>query len=205
MKQDASDRWRYVDTGEHVFDLPESQHGDWKDNKEAFSVEQDLRKEYNAHDSVKAYNDVRDAYEKVRSAAQIDSGPGDMSLIFGYMKMIDPGSTVREGEFATAEKAGGVSAEIRNIYNKALTGERLTPDLRRQFVESAEKMYSDTAQNLSDTNTRYGGIADSHKLPRDRILVTPEKYDTLTLEEKKNLPPDVELDVLLKKYGGAGR
>ena len=33
---------------------------------------------------------------------------GDMALIFSYMKMLDPNSTVREGEYATAQDAGSI-------------------------------------------------------------------------------------------------
>ena len=42
-----------------------------------------------------------------------------MALIFGFMKTQDPTSTVREGEFATAENARGmVGPHVRRMYNR---------------------------------------------------------------------------------------
>jgi len=39
--------------------------------------------------------------------------------------MLDPGSVVRESEFATAQNAAGVPDQVRNMYNKVLSGTRL--------------------------------------------------------------------------------
>jgi hypothetical protein len=36
------------------------------------------------------------------------------------MKMLDPTSVVREGEFATAQNAASIPIKIVNMYNKAL-------------------------------------------------------------------------------------
>ena len=111
----------------------------------------DLRKEFIALPSVKDYNKVSAAYEKVKVAAKGAGPADDISLIFGYMKILDPGSTVREGEFATAANAGGVDTKIWNLFNKLKTGERLTPDQREMFRKSAE----DTAQAQFDELASY--------------------------------------------------
>ena len=100
---------------------------------------------------MKDYNKVSAAYEKVKVAAKGAGPADDISLIFGYMKILDPGSTVREGEFATAANAGGVDTRIWNLFNKLKTGERLTPDQREMFRKSAE----DTAQAQFDELARY--------------------------------------------------
>ena len=36
------------------------------------------------------------------------------------MKMLDPGSTVREGEYATAKNTAGIEQGLRNSLNAAL-------------------------------------------------------------------------------------
>ena len=69
-----------------------------------FEAEQKLRKEY--ADQTKPFVDVKESYRRVQSAA--DNGPGDIALLVGYMKMLDPGSVVREGEFATAQNSGEI-------------------------------------------------------------------------------------------------
>jgi hypothetical protein len=86
-----------------------------------------------------------------------------IALIFGYMKLLDPSSTVREGEFATAEQAGGVPQQIVSMYNRAINGERLAPEVRADFANQAgiafnvyQQQYERTKQYYSDLATRSG-------------------------------------------------
>lgn len=63
-------------------------------------AEMAMRKEVT--DRVKDQREVLTMYQKVQAAAHQPSAANDLSLIFGYMKMLDPGSVVREQEFANA-------------------------------------------------------------------------------------------------------
>jgi hypothetical protein len=157
------------------------------DSKELFKQEQDLRKEYNSNLTVEGYTKVRDAYQRIRASAAQDSGPGDIGVIFGYMKMLDPSSTVREGEFATAENSAGIPAYVRNAWNKALTGERLTPETRQQMVAAADSLYAESASDVDEANKRYGSIADKWKIDRNEVLIQPEKFEPLSIGQKKDL------------------
>ena len=105
-------------------------------------AESKFRKEYS--DQTKGYQEVKSAYGRVKASE--DSAVGDLSLIFGYMKMLDPGSVVREGEFATAQNAAGVPERIQNIYNKVISGERLNAGQRKAFKGQAEKLYQTAAE-----------------------------------------------------------
>lgn len=150
------------------------------DQKELFGFEKDLAAQYGGQDPVKTYQAVRNGYERVRASAQTESGPGDVSMIFAYMKMLDPTSVVREGEFATAENAGGVGQQVSNIYNRLLNGERLTPELRKQFLAAADKLYAETSSNLSDLNTQYTNRATAWGVEPSRFMTTPETYQPLS-------------------------
>ena len=56
---------------------------------------------------------MREAYGRIHAAKDAPpSGASDIALLYGYMKVLDPGSTVREGEFATASNAGGIPDKI---------------------------------------------------------------------------------------------
>ena len=65
------------------------------------------------------------------------------------MKMLDPNSVVREGEFATAETAGGVPEFIWKTYNNLNKGEgrRLSGPTKTQFLDIAAKMYINQLKN----------------------------------------------------------
>ncbi len=120
-------------------------------------VANQLRDEFVAQTN--EFVDVQNAFRKVQAAAVSDSGPGDIALLVGYMKIIDPGSVVREGEFATAETAGGVAENIRNIYNRLLEGERLTPELRQRFVQAANDQFQTYTSGYNQTAQTYTGLA----------------------------------------------
>lgn len=149
-----------------------------------FGQEQDLRKEYSSRDETKDFNDVLGAYKKVRAAAETNSGAGDMSLIFGYMKMVDPGSTVREGEFATAQQAGGVPDRIVGLYNQILNGKRLSPDQRQDFVRTAEGMYKTHAETMQGVQGEYGNIAGSWGVDPSRIYQPVPEFQPMQVGQE---------------------
>lgn len=119
----------------------------------------DLRKEMNADKIVKDYKESEVNIAKIRQAAKSSSAPGDIALIFSFMKLLDPGSTVREGEYASARNAAGIPDQIRNYFNKALDGEQLNPEQRSAFVKEAEGYHSAHKKAYDDVAKRYGGIA----------------------------------------------
>ena len=90
------------------------------------------------------------AWNTINAVAKDPSPAGDLALIFAYMKLLDPGSTVREGEFANAEKAGSVPDAVWNMYNRLLTGERLDKT-RPDFLKKAQTIYK--AQERTYANT----------------------------------------------------
>ena len=131
-------------------------------------VESKFRKEYN--DQTQPYQTVKSAYGRVLSSD--DSAVGDLSLIFGYMKMLDPGSEVREGEFATAQNAAGVPERIMNIYNKLITGERLNASQRNSFKGQAKNLYSSALESEKTVRTGLERIATGYGLNTNNIFYT---------------------------------
>jgi hypothetical protein len=130
-----------------------------------------LRGQYNGEQTVKDAAQVATAYRKIKSAANNPSAAGDLSLIFGYMRMLDPGSTVREGEFANAQNSAGVPDQVKNAYNKALKGERLNPNQRQDFLRQAEGLVGAQRQSLQGLAKRYAAIAQRNGMdPRDVIF-----------------------------------
>jgi hypothetical protein len=118
-----------------------------------------LRKEFNALPAVKAFNEVDISLKKMEDAAARPSAAGDLSLIFSFMKMLDPGSTVREGEFANAQNAAGVPDQIRNQFNKILSGERLNDTQRGDFLGSARNFHAAHRKAYEAEAARYEGLA----------------------------------------------
>lgn len=89
----------------------------------------------------KDFRIIRDAYQRVTDSSSDPSAAGDLALIFNYMKILDPGSVVREGEFATAQNAASVPERLRAQYNKVIAGERLSDATRHDFVNRAGRLF----------------------------------------------------------------
>jgi hypothetical protein len=123
-----------------------------------------------ARDS-KDFMERANSYGTVLAAGKDPSAAGDLSLIFAYMKMLDPGSVVREGEFATAQNTAGVPDRIRNVYNKLINGERLTPGQRADFTKQAQAIYGGAKRRNAAIMRTYTQRAIRAKLPPEMVVL----------------------------------
>lgn len=123
-----------------------------------------LQGHFNTDQTVKDAQQVATAFQKIKGAATGPHTPtNDMSLVYGLMKMQDPNSTVREGEYATAENAANVPARVRDAYNLAIRNHLLPEETRQQFLQTAgsiahaqQSVFQGTLKRYSDQATRNG-------------------------------------------------
>lgn len=135
-------------------------------DKETFDQEKKIRDEYvkNTGD----YTALKENYNKI--TATQDTGAGDISLIFSYMKMLDPTSVVREGEFATAANSGGIPDRVMNMYNKAMNGERLTPEQRSDFRSQAQGLMTAAQKREEEVRKGLMPTVEAYKLDPARVF-----------------------------------
>jgi hypothetical protein len=146
-----------------------------RDSSRIFAMADKLRDEFNA--ASKDFVAVGDSYNTVRAAAQDPTAAGDLSLIFAYMKMLDPNSVVREQEFANAQNAAGVPDQVRNQWNKVISGERLNPDQRADFIAQAKKVYEIRKSRNQGVVKRYTEIAKRNKVNPDDVVGDLSVYE----------------------------
>lgn len=101
---------------------------------------------------------IRDTANDLDKLSELGTGPAAIAAVFKFMKANDPTSTVREGEFATAEQSTGVPAQVRNFYNKLLTGERMKPEEIKQFVQTS-KVLANSA--IGSASTQVDGFLNT--------------------------------------------
>lgn len=130
-----------------------------------FSMAQQLANDYTQQS--KDYLTRVSAFDSIKAAARDPSAAGDLALIFSYMRMLDPGSTVREGEFANAQNAAGIPDQIRNMYNRAVSGERLNPNQRADFLKQAKAQFK-------QAQVRQRGIINVFTTRSRRANLNPE-------------------------------
>ena len=134
------------------------------DPKDTTAGEDSLRGEF--YKQSNPYISIAQAYRKIEESARVPSAAGDIALIFNFMKILDPGSVVREGEFATAAQAAGVPDQVRAAYNAAVNGQKLAPVQRQDFVNQAK--------NITRSQQ---GMFDGQLYPQFKYIVQQRGYD----------------------------
>jgi hypothetical protein len=133
--------------------------------------EKEFRTMYSTSPIVKSFNESQTNINKVIEGASRDDPAGDYGVIFGFLKILDPGSTVREGEFATVENSRGVSESVRALYNKVKEGDRLSPEQRRQFTEGAINGFQTQQASLDTYREQIGDIAKKKGIDQENIFI----------------------------------
>lgn len=176
--KDQADVLRYVDTGEPVF--PDSSG---IPPNESFTREEKLRGEFSK--AVAPYVTQMQAAGRVIPILETGGGGvNDLALIMQFMKVLDPGSTVREGEIANVQNASGVPAQIQTWYNSILRGDSLSPVQRQEVANlisgvygSAYDLYAGTAKQYTDLSNRYL-IKPENVVLEPNLPYTPERLQT---------------------------
>jgi hypothetical protein len=146
----------------------------------------------------KEFGTVRTAYKTIKSLP--DTKVGDLTLLIQYMKLTDPGSTVREGELATADNAGGVPAYLRSQYNRLRSDAgRLDPDVRQDYLARTDDIYQARLSGHRGLAKQYGEIAT-------RRGIDPRNVITDFVGEEPAAPPTAdEIRAELARRANAGR
>lgn len=150
----------------------------YKRQKNTFDMERGLSRDFSNNPLVKDHSTVEGAFSRIKAIQERGaSGAGDMSLVFSYMKMLDPTSVVREGEYATAQNTEGVPSRILNLYNKAVDGQFLTPDQRNEFTGLAEDFYKKSLSNVQNYAKTFEPTINQYNLDKNRIFKLPNLYE----------------------------
>ena len=180
------------------------------DPEKKFDQERKLAGEYQKGTS--DFIKVQDAYRRIEAVE--DTPAGDVALIFNYMKMLDPGSTVREGEFATAEQTTGIPGRVVNMYNKVLEGKRLDKKQIKSFMSQSKGLMNAAKKREQEVRSGLNKVAQNYGLNADNIFVgaptekkqpestpsgqqAPQVFNTMAEAEQAsmNLPKGTRLQV----------
>src|SRR3990167_5420445 len=163
------------------------------------------RDEYNA--LTKDFRIVNDSYQRIEASVKDPSAAGDLSLIFNYMKMLDPNSVVRESEFATAAATGSYGERVQGMVNKIMSGQRLSDDVRKDFEDRASLLYKAQGKNVDQLTKQYTGLAQRAGVnPKDVIVdyrspqfSSPEEVRDAVRSRK--IKKEEGISILQKEFG----
>lgn len=132
-----------------------------------------LRSDFRAEPIYKGFEETKAAKLQIDQAAKMATPAGDLAAATKIMKILDPGSVVRESELGMAMAATGVEDKVRNYANMVITGQKLTPAQRKDFVELSDKLYNAAAEQFNQKRGEYAGIAERNKLDVEAAVGAP--------------------------------
>lgn len=132
-----------------------------------------LRKEYNSHPVTEATTTKFGSNELVQSIpdSMSERSPQDeVGLVFATMKMWDPTSAVKEGEYKLAEEARGMVDNLKNYANKLQNGDRLTDQQVAEMKTAVKRALEIQSIIQAKVDARYSALAVDYGLKPEQVI-----------------------------------
>jgi len=136
--------------------------------QKVFENTQKLRGEFRAEPIYKAHQEVQSAFNQVKDGLEAKSPAGDLAAATKFMKLLDPGSVVRESELALAMQAGGALDRLTSYASNVANGTKLTDKQRTDFKDLSTKFFNTSAQLFNEKQKEFSDIAKRYDFnPKD--------------------------------------
>ena len=131
-----------------------------------------IRKEFDGSQIVKDFVLVQN--KLISFASIIDSklgGPGDLALVFEFMKALDPTSVVREQEYANAAASGNIFIGTYARFNGYLKPEGgfLPDNVKKAFLEIVNQKYSAVEKQYDNLYNEKGRLINKKTNQSDGV------------------------------------
>jgi len=143
---------------------------DMTGGQKGFDNEMQLRQRMSGEPAAKAFEEMQAAREQVRIAIDQETPISDTAAATKIMKLLDPGSVVRETELAMAMQASGMLDRLTNYVNMKISGKKLTPEQRQDFLQLADGLLDAAAQAYNNKRNEYAEMGNAYGLNADRAL-----------------------------------
>jgi hypothetical protein len=135
---------------------------DMTGGQKGFENEMSLGKAFKAEPIYKDFNDMKTAYSQVITALDQGTPIGDVAGATKVMKLLDPGSVVRETELAIAMQASGRLDRLQNYFSLWASGQKLTPTQRDDFKQLSAELYAAAGQAYTQKRGEYKDFGSSY-------------------------------------------
>ena len=165
--------------------------------KDRFDMEQKLTADYNG-----ATENDRSLINTAADISNILKHGGalkDQAAIYTFAKALDPKGAVREADYAAIINTAGGLERVQGLFNRALTGEQLSPKQRAEMESVSRSMAGVAQKRIAANQKRFGANAKMYNLDPANIFQPQQQQDAsaggLSPEER------AELATLRKQLG----
>lgn len=114
---------------------------------------------------------LSNAWQKIKKAGMNRDGMSDMALVFMFMKVLDPPSTVREGEAAAVRSSGRLGNELRVTLDRIIESKGMDDTQRAELIKVAGQLYREQLFNQLQLEGQYGALADRAGADRADVVL----------------------------------
>ena len=141
--------------------------------QKGFENKMSAKKTFMSEPIYKDFNDMKSAYGQVISALDQGSPIGDVAGATKVMKLLDPGSVVRESELGIAMAASGRMDRLKYYFDNWASGNKLTPTQRSDFKQLSNELYAAAGQAYNQKRGEYLDFGSSTGVDLDKALGSP--------------------------------
>jgi hypothetical protein len=179
---------------------------DMTGGQKGFENEMSLGKSFRSEPIYKDFNDMKTAYGQVITALDQGTPIGDVAGATKVMKLLDPGSVVRETELAIAMQASGRLDRLQNYFSLWASGQKLTPTQRDDFKQLSAELYAAAGQAYNLKRDEYKGFGAAYGFKNlDTALGAPATLPSIVRKPAAGAAPPAaatppSIQDILNKY-----
>jgi hypothetical protein len=135
---------------------------DMTGGQKGFENEMKLASAFKQEPIYKDFSDMKSSFGQVVSSLSQGTPIGDVAGATKIMKLLDPGSVVRETELGIAMAAAGRMDRLQNYFSNMMSGQKLTPTQRDDFKALANELYAAAGQAYNSKRGEYEGFGKAY-------------------------------------------
>jgi hypothetical protein len=155
---------------------------DMTGGQKGFENEMTLKKTFAAEPVYKAYSEMQSAYGQITDSLKQSSPAGDLAAATKFMKLLDPGSVVRESELGMAMAASGALDRATNYAQMRINGTKLTDTQRKDFQQLSNQLFGTATSAYNQKRGEFEQMGSAYGIDANRALGAPAKLPSKNIK-----------------------
>ena len=122
---------------------------------------------------LKGPKDTATAYQTMYNAATNPTQKGDTTMLYTFFKVLDPQSTVREGEIEMIKQSRSIPEKFKGMALKLASGQTLLESERADLLNQAYQYVSNQQRGVTETIDMYKDYAKAFGLNPEKAVPNP--------------------------------
>jgi len=130
-------------------------------------LQSDIRQDF------KGPKDTATAYQTMYNAATNPTQKGDTTMLYTFFKVLDPQSTVREGEIEMIKQSRSIPEKFKGMAIKLASGQTLLEGERADLLNQAYQYVANQQRGVTETIDMYKDYAKAFGLNPEKAVPNP--------------------------------